>query len=68
MKLLLDVKDDKAAFFMELLKDLPYVKTKTLTPEKAQFLGELKEAVDTVNLIKKGKAKGRPINDLLKEV
>jgi hypothetical protein len=32
MKVLLDIKDNKAGFVMELLKNLPFVKAKTLTP------------------------------------
>lgn len=68
MQVLLDIKDNKAPFVMELLKNLPFVKAKTLTPAKAQFLKELKEAVDEMNDIKAGKKKGRKAETFLNEL
>jgi polyhydroxyalkanoate synthesis regulator phasin len=68
MKVLLDIKDSKAGFVMELLKNLPFVKTKPLTPSKAQFLEEVKEAVDNMTLVKRGKLKARPAKELLDEL
>lgn len=53
---------------MELLKNLPFVKAKPLTDKKAEFLGELKEAVDNINLVKAGKLKARSAKDLLDEL
>jgi hypothetical protein len=68
MKVLLDIKDNKADFIMELLRSFSYVKTKPLTPYKAQVLEELKEAVENMALIKQGKLKARPAKDLLDEL
>jgi len=68
MRVLLDIKDNKAPYLMEILKSLSFVKTKTLTPAKAQFLEELKDAVDEVNLIKAGKLKGRSARKLIDEL
>ncbi len=68
MKVLLDIKDDKASFILEVLKNFHYVKAKPLTEANSQFLYELKEAVDEVNMIKSGKLKGRPAEDLLNEL
>lgn len=68
MKVLLDIKDSKAGFFMELLKNFPFVKAKTLTPSKAQILEELKEAVENMTLVKQGKLKARPAKELLNEL
>ncbi len=68
MKLLLDIKDSKADFILELLNSFSYVKTKSLTPYKAEVLEELKEAVDNINLVKEGKLKARPAKDLLNEL
>lgn len=53
---------------MEVLQGLPYVKTKTLSDEKALLMEEIKEAVDELNLIRKGKLKGKPIQQLLDEL
>ncbi len=68
MKILLDIKDSKAVFVMELLNSLSFVKAKPLTPSKAQALEELKEAVDNMALVKQGKLKARPAKDLLNEL
>lgn len=65
MKVLIEVKDEQAGFLMELLKNLSFVKYKTLTPAKAQFLEELREAVDNVQLVKQGKLKARPLKEVL---
>jgi hypothetical protein len=68
MKVLLDIKDNKAAFFMELLKSFPYVKTKTLTPYKAEVLDGIREAVEEMKLIKAGKLKARNAEELFDEL
>ena len=68
MKMLLDIKDDKAAFFLELLRDLRFVKATTLTEPNARFLADLKEAVEEMKLIKAGKKRGRPAHELLNEL
>ena len=68
MKVILDIKDKKASFVMELLGNFSFVKMKPITKEKALLLHEIKEAVDTVNLVKKGKFKARPAKELLDEI
>ncbi|MBN8702315.1 MAG: hypothetical protein J0M08_04575 [Bacteroidetes bacterium] len=68
MKILLDIKDSKAAFFMEVLKNFSFVKAKPISEEESLFVEELKEAVHNVNLAKKGKLKAKPLKDLLREL
>ena len=68
MKILLDIKDDKAAFMMELLKSLPYVKVKQLTEEKAQLMSEIREAVEEMKQIRAGKKQARDAEDFLNEL
>ena len=68
MKVLLDVKESKALFLMELLNNFSFVKVESITDEKALLLHELKEAVNTVNLVKKGKLSARPVKQLLNEL
>ncbi len=65
MKVLLDIKDNKASFTMELLQSLPFVKAKPLSPYKAKVLEDLRESVDELNLIKSGKLKGISAKELL---
>ncbi len=68
MKILLDVRDDKAQYLIKVLKGLKYVKATTITPAKALLLKEMKDAVDELNLIKKGKKKGRKAETFLNEL
>ncbi len=68
MKILLDIKDDKALSLLEVLKGLSFVKTKVLTDEKALLMSEIHEAVENLKLVKAGKLKARPAKDLLDEL
>ena len=65
MKLLLDIKDNKATFFMEMLKNFSFVKTTPLSDTKAEFLKGFKEAVEEVKLAKQGKLKTTPLIDFI---
>ncbi|NBX80188.1 MAG: hypothetical protein EBQ94_07390 [Flavobacteriales bacterium] len=68
MRVLLDIKDDKALHLLEVLKSLPYVKTKTLSDEKALLMEEIKEAVEELKLVRAGKKKARNAVDFLNEL
>ena len=68
MKAVLDIKDSKAPFIIELLGNFSYVRVQPITNEKALLLSEIKDAVDTVNLVKKGKLQARPAKELLDEI
>lgn len=68
MKLMLDINDNKAIYLLEILKSLPFVKTTIISNEKAQLINEIKEAVEELRLIKEGKQKGKPIQELLNEL
>jgi len=68
MKLLLEIPDNKAAFFLELINNFKFVKAKTVSAEKEQLMQDIKEAVDNLNLTKEGKLIARPAKDLLNEL
>jgi len=68
MKAVLDIKDSKAPFVMELLNNFSFVKVQPVTNEKALLLREIKEAVDAVNLVNRGKIQARPAKELLDEL
>ena len=68
MKVLLDIKDNKADFVMELLKNLSFVKTEAISPGKAKFLHEFKQSADEVALAKQGKVKLKSAQQLLDEL
>lgn len=68
MKVLLDIKDSKALHLLEVLKGLPYVKTKQLTDAKAQLMSEMREAVEEMKQIRAGKKHARDAEDFLNEL
>lgn len=68
MKVLLDIKDNKALHLLEVLKGLPYVRTKQLTGENALLLEEIREAAEEMKLIDEGKKKARNAEDFLNEL
>ena len=68
MKIILDIKDEKASFMMEVLKNFKDVKTTPLSAYKADVLEGIKEAVDEMKQIKSGKLKGIPARELLDEL
>jgi len=67
MKVLLDIKDNKASHILEVLKGLSYIKIKTITKEKALLIEEIKEAVEEMKIIKAGKKTARNLEDFLNE-
>ena len=68
MKLLLEIKEDKADVLLALLRDLPYVKVHPMDDNGTRFISELQEAIEDVQLIKAGKLEGRPAEELLDEL
>jgi hypothetical protein len=68
MKFVLEVKESKAAALMALLNDLPYVKTKPLTPYRAKVMEDLKESIDEMNLVLAGKLDARDADELLNKL
>jgi hypothetical protein len=68
MKVLVDVKDNKGDFILELLNNFSFVKAKPISPAKAQLLEEIKEAVENVQLAKQGSLKAKPLSELLNEL
>ena len=68
MRVLLDINDNKAEYLLEILKNLPFVKTKQLTDTNAEILENLKEAVDEMKLIKSEKKQGISARQMLYEL
>jgi len=70
----LTIKQKKAVLtvvktFAEEQEDgFPFVKTKPLTSHKTKVLDDVKEAVEEMKLIKKGKLKARNAEDLFHEL
>ena len=68
MKVLIDVKDSKADFVLELLGSLSFVKAEPISAQKAKFIKEFKASVDEVILAKQGKVKLKTAEQLLNEL
>jgi hypothetical protein len=68
MKVMLDIKDSKADFVMELLHNLPFVKAEPLSPYKSKIIKDVKKAVEEMKLIKAGKLKARNAEEFLNEL
>lgn len=61
MKVLLDIKGDKALHLLEVLKSLPFLKNKQITDAKAQLMSDIREAVEEMKLIRAGKKQARDV-------
>ena len=68
MKVLLDIKDSKAPFVLELLQSLSFVKAKPLSPYNAKIFENVNQAVEELKMIKKGKLKARNAEELFHEL
>jgi len=68
MKILLEIPDNRAVSFMDVLNSISYVKAKPLTEAKAKLLSEMKDAIDEIKLIKKGKKTGHNAEDFINEL
>ena len=64
MKVLIEIKDSKADVLLQLLNDLPYVKTAKL-PTRQDLRADIIEAVEEMKLIKAGKKKGKDAEQFL---
>lgn len=69
MKVLIEIFGSKAAFALEVLRNLVFVKKiKAISIEKSQLMEEIKEATQNFNLVKEGKMKAKPVRELLNEL
>ena len=69
MQVLIEIPDSKAAFGLEVLRNLAFVKkVKPMTPEKVSLFDDFKEAANDVKLHKQGKIKLKSAQDLLNEL
>ena len=69
MHVLVEIPDNKAAFGLEVLRNLAFVKkVNPMTPEKARLFEDLKEAVKEIKLHKEGKIKLKTARELLDEL
>ncbi len=69
MKVLLEIQEDRAAFFMELVKSLDYIDIlKEITDkEQGELIKDLSDAFNDVKLYEEGKKTLKSAKDLLDE-
>lgn len=70
MKVILDVRNNRMMYFMELVKSLDYISVvKEIKDEnKSQFIADLAESFNDVKLHQQGKKKLKSAKDLLNEL
>ena len=69
MKILLDIKDSKVSFFMEVLKNFSFVNNATaISTTKANLMQDIKESIEELRLAKEGKIEVRNAEDLINEL
>lgn len=68
MKVLLEIKEDKVQFMMELLNNLDFVEATPLTGEKTELVNNIKASVEELQLIRNGQLEGIPAKELLDEL
>lgn len=70
MKVILDIKESRVPFFMELLKSLDYVEVlkEVKDNKKSKAIQDLIEAFNDVKLYEEGKKQLKSAKDLLNEL
>jgi len=70
MKVILDIKDNRIPFFMELVKSLDYISVvkEVKNDQKSRFIEEMAEAFNDVKLHEQGKIKLKSAKSLLDEL
>jgi len=67
-RVVLDIPDNKINFFMELISNLGFKKVKRLSSEQKEFVDDLKDSLNEVELHRQGKIKLQPARDFLHEL
>ncbi|HET7361189.1 MAG TPA: hypothetical protein VFI78_04575 [Salinimicrobium sp.] len=69
MKILLEIKDSKVPFFMEVLKNFSFIKNaEPISNVKAELMQDIREAVEELKLVREGKLEARNAEDLIDEL
>jgi hypothetical protein len=67
-RVILDIPDNKINFFLELAKNLGFKKVQRLSKEQKEFVDDLKDSLNEVELHRLGKIKLQPARDFLNEL
>lgn len=68
-QVVLNIKDNKFGFFMELVKNFDFVKVEEYTePTNKEIKESIRKGLKEVRLIEQGKKEGTSLNDFLNEL
>jgi hypothetical protein len=67
-RVVLDIPDNKINFFMELVNNLGIKKVQRLTSKQKEFVDDLKDSLNEVELHRQGKIKLQSARDFLNEL
>ncbi len=67
-RVVLDIPDNKINFFMELINNLGIKKVKRLSKQQKEFVDDLENSLNEVELHRQGKIKLQPARDFLNEL
>ena len=67
-RIVIDIPENKINFFAELLKNLGIKKVKWLSKDKKEFVDDLKQSLEEVELHQRGKIKLQSAKDFLDEL
>jgi hypothetical protein len=68
-QVVLNIKDNKVGFFMELVKNFDFVKVEEYPePSKKEIKESIRKGLEEVKFIEQGKKEGTYLNDFLNEL
>lgn len=67
-RVILDIPNNKINFFMELVNNLGFKKVQRLSDEQKEFVDDLKQSLQEVELHRQGKVKLQPARNFLHEL
>ena len=67
-QIIINIPDDKYAFFIELVKNLDFVQMEEMGDTKEEIIANLKEGFKEMKQFKEGRLKGTPLEDFLDEL
>ncbi len=69
--LTLEIKDNKFQFFKDLISNFRFVKIKEVEHDEdsdEEVMANIKNGIEEIRLVEKGKMKATPVRDFLKEL
>ena len=68
MRLVLDVKDSKVDYVLQLLQQYSFIKVKTAKRPKSELAEEIKQSVEEINMYRAGKIELKSAEEFLDEL